>query len=137
MSNLNNNTTQLESLLAKVNALPEAGGGVNANILAGPPAWGNEVLEELGDSDITPGGILYSYTIPSGATAVVVFTAFLPDEVGPLRGAVALATHPTSHVVSGTSEIYGNSDFSQLFLDLDRDTSMIFIIPLRIIQTET
>lgn len=26
MSNLNNNTTQLESLLAKVNALPEAGG---------------------------------------------------------------------------------------------------------------
>jgi hypothetical protein len=25
MSNLNNNTTQLEALLAKVNALPEAG----------------------------------------------------------------------------------------------------------------
>lgn len=28
MSNLNNNTTQLELLLAKVNALPEAGGAV-------------------------------------------------------------------------------------------------------------
>jgi hypothetical protein len=28
MSNLNNNTTQLEALLAKVNALPEAGGVV-------------------------------------------------------------------------------------------------------------
>jgi hypothetical protein len=27
MSNLNNNTTQLEALLAKVNALPEAGSG--------------------------------------------------------------------------------------------------------------
>jgi hypothetical protein len=27
MSNLNNNTVQLEALLAKVNALPEAGGG--------------------------------------------------------------------------------------------------------------
>ena len=27
MSNLNNNTTQLEEILAKVNALPEAGGG--------------------------------------------------------------------------------------------------------------
>lgn len=31
MSNLNNNTTQLEALLAKVNALPEAGGGTDTS----------------------------------------------------------------------------------------------------------
>ena len=31
MSNLNNNTTQLELLLAKVNALPEAGGGTDTS----------------------------------------------------------------------------------------------------------
>lgn len=31
MSNLNNNTTQLEALLAKVNELPEAGGGTDTS----------------------------------------------------------------------------------------------------------
>ena len=31
MSNLNNNTTQLEALLVKINALPEAGGGTNTS----------------------------------------------------------------------------------------------------------
>jgi hypothetical protein len=31
MSNLNNNTTQLEALLAKVNALPEAGSGIDTS----------------------------------------------------------------------------------------------------------
>lgn len=49
MSNLNNNTTQLEALLAKVNALPEAGsGGTNTSdatataeeIFAGETAYG-------------------------------------------------------------------------------------------------
>ena len=33
MSNLNNNTTQLELLLAKVNELPEAGGGASNDIV--------------------------------------------------------------------------------------------------------
>ena len=34
MSNLNNNTTQLEALLAKVNALPEAGGADTSDATA-------------------------------------------------------------------------------------------------------
>lgn len=70
MSNLNNNTTQLEALLAKVNALPEAGGGTNtsdatataSDILSGKTAYangqkitGNIAFQEA--KTITPGAV--------------------------------------------------------------------------------
>jgi hypothetical protein len=85
MSNLNNNTTQLEALLAAVNALPEAGGGTNTSdatatadeIFAGETAYTAEgkvtgtftIQEELTEqsgliSQIT--NLVATKTAPSG-----------------------------------------------------------------------
>jgi hypothetical protein len=53
MSNLTNNTIQLEALLAKVNALPETGGGGGESSLA-------EKEVNFYDYD---GSLLYAYTL--------------------------------------------------------------------------
>ena len=58
MSNLTNNTTQLELLLAKVNALPEAGEGGGGTSPSNPTPSQKEV--NFYDYD---GTLLYSYTV--------------------------------------------------------------------------
>lgn len=67
MSNLNNNTTQLEALLAKVNALPEAGGGGGVEL----PDLNNEASATdllIGKELINSDGSVVTGTMPDNGT---------------------------------------------------------------------
>ena len=95
MSNLNNNTTQLEALLAKVNALPEAGGS-------------DPVLQ---DKTVTPTTSTQTVTADSGydgldtviVNAMPIATQATPSITVSSAGLItASATQSAGYVASGT-----------------------------------
>lgn len=121
MSNLNNNTTQLEALLVKINALPEAGGdiklpeltneGAAADLLTGKQlidGEGNIVIGNMatsGDVSATIDGISRkSVNIPAGHTegGVIQLDNTIDNEVGVQGNLIGQITEAIKGKASGS-----------------------------------
>lgn len=97
MSNLNNNTVQLEALLAKINALPEAGSGGSGTDTTDATATADEIF--AGETAYTSEGkVTGIFTIDSELTQQ-------NDLISQITTLVQQKANPPSEVITPTGDI--------------------------------